>query len=65
VCYFQRWAIRNPEEGRYTVSDIPGDLCTHVLYAFVGLNNVTWELRVLDPKVSQIYEIIHSKRNYD
>jgi chitinase len=64
VCYFESWAIRNPEEGRYTVSDIPGDLCTHVLYSFIGLNNVTWELLVLDPEVSQMCEIVHSKRIY-
>ncbi|KDR23755.1 endochitinase-like [Zootermopsis nevadensis] len=51
VCYFESWAIRNPEDGRYSVSDVPGDLCTHILYSFVGVNNATWELLVLDPEI--------------
>jgi chitinase len=53
ACYFESWAVKNPKEGRYTVDDIPGKLCTHVLYSFAGVNNVTWELLILDPEVRQ------------
>ncbi|XP_069697655.1 endochitinase-like [Periplaneta americana] len=50
-CYFESWAVRNEGTGHYTIDDIPGHLCTHVYYSFVGVNNVTWRLRELDPKV--------------
>jgi chitinase len=58
ACYFESWGVKNLNEGRYTVDDIPGDLCTHVLYSFAGVDNVTWELLVLDPKVSQSKHVI-------
>jgi GH18 family chitinase len=53
ACYFESWGVKNPDEGRYTADDMPGGLCTHALYSFAGVDNVTWQLLVLDPKVSQ------------
>lgn len=49
VCYFTTWASYRPSPMNYNVKDIPVDICTHVIYSFVGLDNTTWQLTSLDP----------------
>nr|XP_022907377.1 acidic mammalian chitinase-like [Onthophagus taurus] len=38
VCYFSNWAETRPQIGRFDVEDIDPYLCTHLIYAFIGLN---------------------------
>lgn len=41
----------------YDIEDIPPTLCTHLIYAFVGLDDAKWELKLIDPE----YDINRSK----
>lgn len=47
VCYFASWTIYRPDNGKYTALDVDPNLCTHILYAFVGLGE-DGSVRVLD-----------------
>nr|AWU46592.1 chitinase 4 [Scylla paramamosain] len=49
VCYFSSWARWRPGNGMFDVEDVDPFLCTHVVFSFTGLSNVTWEMEVLDP----------------
>ncbi|XP_042877192.1 endochitinase-like [Penaeus japonicus] len=49
VCYFESWAVGRPGDASYTIEDVPAHLCTHVIYAFGGLSDTTWEYKVLNP----------------
>ncbi|XP_054836397.1 chitotriosidase-1-like [Eublepharis macularius] len=38
VCYFTNWAQYRPERGRFLPQDIDPNLCTHLIYAFAGMD---------------------------
>ncbi|XP_063604124.1 endochitinase-like [Penaeus indicus] len=50
VCYYQAGSVTRPGEASFRIEDIPGDLCTHVLYAFSALSETTWEMVPKNPK---------------
>ncbi|XP_025830370.1 acidic mammalian chitinase-like [Agrilus planipennis] len=48
-CYYGSWAINRPGIGSFGTSDIDPSLCTHIYYSFIGLNNATQDVEILDP----------------
>nr|XP_012147710.1 PREDICTED: probable chitinase 2 isoform X3 [Megachile rotundata]XP_012147712.1 PREDICTED: probable chitinase 2 isoform X3 [Megachile rotundata] len=49
TCYVASWAIYRPQNGKFGIDDLNPNLCTHLVYAFAGLNDTTWTIRSLDP----------------
>lgn len=48
ACYIASWAAWRPGKGQFTVDNIDPSLCTHIIYSFAGLDNVTYTIRSLD-----------------
>lgn len=48
VCYQGTWSVYRPGVGRFGVEDIDPFLCTHLVYAFLGIEE-TGKLRIIDP----------------
>ncbi|XP_077294000.1 chitinase-3-like protein 1 [Arctopsyche grandis] len=48
VCYYGGWVVYRPGDGKYDIENIDPNLCTHVIYSFVGLDT-SGEIKVLDP----------------
>jgi GH18 family chitinase len=38
VCYYSSWSIYRSELGKFKIEFIDGTLCTHLVFAFAGLN---------------------------
>ncbi|KAL0110197.1 hypothetical protein PUN28_013683 [Cardiocondyla obscurior] len=47
VCYFGSWAVYRPPGGKFDISYIQPNLCTHLIYTFVGIST-EGDVRVLD-----------------
>ena len=64
VCYFGSWAFYRPEAGKFTVGNIDPKLCTHVVYAFAGLDETSHKIRSLDPNLDLEAAGGHGKREF-
>lgn len=49
ICFYSSWAYWRQGDGNFQVSDIDPSLCTHAVYAFAGIDNVTHEIKSSDP----------------
>ncbi|XP_044265227.1 acidic mammalian chitinase-like [Tribolium madens] len=47
ICYYASWGATRPGNGKFLPEDIDATLCTHVNYAFLGLNR-DGSLQILD-----------------
>ncbi|ENN83081.1 hypothetical protein D910_00874 [Dendroctonus ponderosae] len=47
-CYFESWTVYRPGNGTFDVEDIDTSLCTHIAFAFLGINQ-NGKLKILDP----------------
>jgi chitinase len=45
VCYVHGWAANRPGNGEFLVENIDPMLCTHIIYAFAVLDNITHSIQ--------------------
>jgi len=48
VCYVASWAVYRPGNGAFSFKDLRSEHCTHLIYAFAGINAANWTIRSLD-----------------
>ncbi|KAG8236245.1 hypothetical protein J437_LFUL010998, partial [Ladona fulva] len=51
VCYVSSWAVYRPGKGSFDIEQLEPGLtgCSHLVYAFAGLNASSSSIRSLDP----------------
>uniref|UniRef100_A0A3Q0RHF7 chitinase n=1 Tax=Amphilophus citrinellus TaxID=61819 RepID=A0A3Q0RHF7_AMPCI len=54
VCYFTNWSQYRPGSGRFLPSNIDPNLCTHLIYAFSGINEAN-ELVTIEWNDEELY----------
>jgi chitinase len=51
VCYVDGLAAYRPDNGQFLVENIDPMLCTHIIYAFAELDNVTHSIQSQDSEL--------------
>ncbi|ROT62547.1 chitinase 4 [Penaeus vannamei] len=50
VCYLASWSVYRPSAGKFNIEDIDPTLCTTLIYAFAGLDEITFAMKPIDPR---------------
>ena len=50
ICYFSNWASFRGGDGHFVPEHLDASLCSHVFYAFAGLDTVDLELMSTAPR---------------
>ncbi|XP_053688298.1 acidic mammalian chitinase-like [Sabethes cyaneus] len=48
VCYFGSWATYRVSNGKFDIENINANLCTHIIYSFVGIDPTGYTVKILD-----------------
>lgn len=67
VCYYYGWASARPSPMNYNIRDIPGELCTHVNLAYVGIDEERQDIKSIVPSYAnstQRYKEFADLKNY-
>lgn len=67
ICYWGTWSHYRPGNGQFRYNHIDGNLCTHVLYAFLGISGqggVRFFDSWLDINLNNLQNSISIKRQY-
>ncbi|XP_032672454.1 probable chitinase 2 [Odontomachus brunneus] len=62
VCYVASWAAYRVDNGAFSIGNLRPELCTHLVYAFAGLNVTSWKIRSLDPWADMEKDVIGNYR---
>lgn len=49
ACYVASWAAYRPENGAFFLENLHPEYCTHLIYAYAGLNESNWTIKSRDP----------------
>ncbi|CAF3391967.1 unnamed protein product [Rotaria socialis] len=63
ICYFTNWAQYRPVPGRFEPENIDPFLCTHIIYAFAGINNQTLLITKLEENDEDLYQRVNALKN--